>query len=224
MRARAVILGLAIVGALGGCGGEPTPYQPAADGYGYSEQQIEDNRYRVTFAGNDLTQSDTVQNYLLYRAAELTLDHGYDYFTVVDRNLDRSTRYWGTTDPQFGTGYYTRSGNFVSGLGFSTYSAQPIDSYTAYADVVMFKGEKPAADVNAYDARSVLRQLGPSIVAAPGVMRRIPEQSGLPATDAAAAVSPSSSRDPAAGDGARPQPAWDPPKWPNRPTRPIRIR
>ena len=68
------------------------------------------------------------------------------------------------------------SGNFVSGLGFSTYSAQLIDRYTAYADVVMFKGEKPAADVNAYDARSVLRQLGPSIVAAPGVMRRVPEQ------------------------------------------------
>ena len=177
MRARAVILGLAIVGALAGCGGEPTPYQPAADGYGYSEQQIEDNRYRVTFAGNDLTQSDTVQNYLLYRAAELTLDRGYDYFTVVDRNLDRSTRYWGTTDPQFGTGYYTRSGNFVSGLGFSTYSAQPIDRYTAYADVLMFKGEKPAGDVNAYEARSVLRQLDSTIVAAPGVMRRMPEQS-----------------------------------------------
>jgi hypothetical protein len=111
----------------------------------------------------------------LYRAAELTLDRGYDYFTVVHRNLDRSTRYWGTTDPQFGTGYYTRSGNFVSGLGFSTYSAQPIDRYTAYADVVMFKGEKPAADVDAYDARSVLRQLGPSIAAAPGVLRRAPE-------------------------------------------------
>jgi hypothetical protein len=175
MRARAVVLGLAMVGVLGACGGAPTPYQPAADGYGYSEQQIEDNRYRVTFAGNDLTKSDTVQNYLLYRAAELTLDRGYDYFTVVHRNLDRSTRYWGTTDPQFGTGYYTRSGNFVSGLGFSTYSAQPIDRYTAYADVVMFKGEKPAADVDAYDARSVLRQLGPSIAAAPGVLRRAPE-------------------------------------------------
>ena len=59
------------------------------DGYGYSEQQIEDNRYWVRFAGNQRTPAATVQNYWLYRIAELTLDHGYDYFTVVDRNLER---------------------------------------------------------------------------------------------------------------------------------------
>ena len=176
MRAHGMMLCLAMLGLLAACGGQPTLYQPAVNGYGYSDQQIEDNRYRVTFAGNDLTPADTVQNYLLYRSAELTLDRGYDYFTMVDRNLDRSTRYWGTAEPRFGTGYFTRSGNFVSGLGMSTYSAEPIDRYTAYADVVMFKGEKPAGDVNAYDARSVLRQLGPTITAAPGVLRRAPEQ------------------------------------------------
>jgi hypothetical protein len=161
---------------LAGCG-QPTPYQPAVDGYGYSEQQIEDNRYRVSFAGNDLTSADTVQNYLLYRAAELTLDRGYDYFTVVDRNLDRSTAYWGTGDTHLGSGYWTGRGDFVGGLGFTTYSARPIDSYTASADVVMFEGEKPAGDVNAYDARSVLRQLDPTIQPAPGVARRTPAQS-----------------------------------------------
>ena len=177
MGAHAVVLLLALAGLLAGCG-QPTPYQPAADGYGYSEQQIEENRYRVTFAGNDLTAADTVQNYLLYRAAELTLDRGYDYFTVVDRNLDRSTAYWGTGDTHLGSGYFTRHGNYVGGLGFTTYAARPIDSYTAYADVVMFEGEKPGGEVNAYDARSVLRQLGPSIEAAPGVVRRTIEQPG----------------------------------------------
>ena len=85
MRVRGAVLGLAMLGLIG-CG-EPTSYRPAADGYGYSEQQIETNRYRVTFAGNELTEPHTVQNYLLYRAAEITLDRGYDYFTVVDRNL-----------------------------------------------------------------------------------------------------------------------------------------
>jgi hypothetical protein len=176
MRTHAVVAGFAMLAMLAGCG-QPTLYQPAADGYGYSEQQIEDNRYRVSFAGNDLTSADTVQNYLLYRAAELTLDRGYDYFTVVARNLDRSTAYWGTGDTHLGSGYWTGRGDFVGGLGFTTYSARPIDSYSASADVVMFEGEKPAGDVNAYDARSVLRQLGPTIEAAPGVARRTPEQS-----------------------------------------------
>jgi hypothetical protein len=171
MRAHGVASMLVFLGVLAGCG-QPTPYQPATSGYGYSEQQIEDNRYRVSFAGNDLTPAEVVQNYLLYRAAELTLDNGYDYFTVVDRNLDRSTIYWGTGNTHLGSGYFTRDGDYVGGLGLTTYSARPIDSYTAYADVVMFEGEKPAGDVNAYDARSVLRQLGPTIEAAPGVARR----------------------------------------------------
>ena len=72
----------------------PTPYQAADGGYGYRDQQIEDKRYRVTFEGNSLTERSDVQNFLLYRAAELTVQNGYDYFTVVDRDLERSTRYY----------------------------------------------------------------------------------------------------------------------------------
>jgi hypothetical protein len=175
MRIHAVVLGVAALGMLAGCG-QPTPYQPAVDGYGYSEQQIEENRYRVSFAGNHLTPADTVQNYWLYRMAELTLDRGFDYFIVVDRGLDRSTTYQGTST--LSPGYITEDGDYVGGTGFSSYSAHPSDRYTAYADVVMFEGEKPADDVNAYDARSVLRQLDPTIQAAPGVARRTPEQPG----------------------------------------------
>ena len=38
----------------------------------------------------------------------------------------------------------------------------------------MFEGEKPADEVRAYDARDVLRQLDPTIQAAPGVARLTP--------------------------------------------------
>ena len=172
MRTHELMLGLTLLVLIVGCG-QPTPYQPATDGYGYREQQIEDNRYRVSFAGNDLTARETVQNYLLYRAAELTLDEGYDYFVVVDRDLDRSTTYWGTAD-SLGAGYLTRWDRY-GGMGLSTYSAEPIERYTAYADIVMFQGKKPADDVDAYDAHSVVRQLNATIQAAPGVARRTPE-------------------------------------------------
>jgi hypothetical protein len=43
-------------------------------------------------------------------------------------------------------------------------NAYPIDEYTAFADVQMFRGEKPADDPRAYDARDVLNRLGPTIV------------------------------------------------------------
>jgi len=146
---------------LAGCA-VPTPYQLRADGYGYSEQQLESDRYRVTFSGNSVTARETVQNYLLYRAAELTLANGHDHFTVVDQNLERSTTYHGSGFNDFGwePGFHS---NRAFGSGFGNYTAYPIDSYTAFADIVMAAGEKPAGEVNAYDARDVLRQLGPRI-------------------------------------------------------------
>lgn len=173
MRTHRLASALVLSGMLAACG-QPTPYQPATDGYGYSQQQIEDNRYRVAFAGNELTPAGTVQNYLLYRAAELTLDEGYDYFVVVDREVERSTSYSGTAD--LGADHWSRwDDDSVGGFGLSTYSANPSHRYTTYADIVMFQGEKPQSDVNAYDARDVLRRLDPTIQAAPGVARRSPE-------------------------------------------------
>jgi hypothetical protein len=64
------------------------------------------------------------------------------------------TTYGGTA--QLDPGFITDEGEYVGGTGFTSYSSTPSDSDAAYADVVMFEGEKPAAEVNAYDARSVL--------------------------------------------------------------------
>lgn len=142
----------------------PTPYQPAADTFGYREQQLEGNRYRVSFAGNSVTPRDTVQNYLLYRAAEVTLENHHDYFTVVDQSLERSTIYRGTGFSPFGFNHFDHRHSHFVWPGFTDYSAYPIDSYTAFADIIMADGEKPPGNVNAYDARDVMRRLGPSIV------------------------------------------------------------
>lgn len=92
-----------------------TPYRPATgSGFyrtGYSEARIEPNRFRVTFAGNSVTDRDTVERYLLFRAAELTVQNGYDYFVMADRDTDKQTRIYST--PGFGYGY----GGFGPGFG-----------------------------------------------------------------------------------------------------------
>lgn len=146
---------------LGACAME-TPYQPSEGRYGYSEQQIEETRYRVTFSGNPSTPRDTVQNYLLYRAAELTVQKGFDHFTVVDRDIERSTRYY--TQGYADDLYYDRFGSRRGIRRFyrpSFYSANayPVNEYSSFAVIVMAEGEKPEDDADAYDALDVLQRL-----------------------------------------------------------------
>ena len=143
----------------------PTPYGPALDGKGYAQQQLEDKRYRVSFSGNSLTPRETVENYLLYRAAEITLESGNDYFRVVERDLDTKTRYRSTISG-FGHGFHPfwyHHRPFIGG-GFATTTARPITSYQAFANIVVLTGEKPQDDDRIYSARDVIDKLGPTIV------------------------------------------------------------
>lgn len=97
-----------------GCATETTYHPAAGQGFnrtGFSERQIEPNRFIVSFAGNTVTSRDTVERYLLFRAAELTLQQGDDYFVMVDRDTDRQTRTYSTP----GIGGY---GGFGGGFGY----------------------------------------------------------------------------------------------------------
>lgn len=81
-----------------------TPYQAAVKtgASGYTSTQIENNRFNVSFSGNSLTNQETVETYLLYRAAELAVQNGYDYFTVADKNTDKKTRVVSTPSAYYG--------------------------------------------------------------------------------------------------------------------------
>jgi hypothetical protein len=162
---------LLLAGLAAGCA-SPTPYQPATNGLGYAEQPIEPDRYRVTFSGNSLTSRETVENYLLFRAAEVTLARGYDHFFLVEKETERRTTYDTTVTGLGGypyRGYPYRGHPFYGPYfgDFATATARPSDQYAAYANVVMRHGRKPPANTNAYDARAVLERLGPTIARRP---------------------------------------------------------
>ncbi|MEM9044233.1 MAG: hypothetical protein AAGC81_06035 [Pseudomonadota bacterium] len=143
---------------------KPTPYAPAEERFGYSDQAIEENRFKVSFGGNTVTSRDTVETYLLYRAAEVTLSEGFDWFRLADQETEVSTRYRAfSTGGGFGP-FFFRSGfrsGFFTGIGTTT--ARPISRYEAFANILVYAGDKPAEDPSAYDARSVLQTLGPII-------------------------------------------------------------
>ena len=101
-----------------------TPYQPAsAPGAfdGFSQTMIENDRARVTFGGNSLTDRETVENYLLYRAAEVAVERGFDHFSLVERDTEENTRLRVSPSAGFGAGY---------GAGFGRYD--PFFSYNFY--------------------------------------------------------------------------------------------
>jgi hypothetical protein len=161
----------AAAGLLAACA-TATPYQPAANSaYGFQEQVIEQNRVRITFRGNTLTDRDTVETYLLYRAAEVTLQNGKDYFIVANRDTESHTRLQSTgpTTSRFGFDYWY----FSPRRGWSPWydpfwnepaSYREVTRYEAVAEIAMFDGEKPANDPNAFNARDVQANLQGRIV------------------------------------------------------------
>lgn len=155
-------MGASLLMALAACT-RPTLYAPAVDGLGYANAPIEADRYRVSFAGNSLTTRDTVEAYLLYRAAEVTLSSGHDWFRVADRNTAADTSYRAYSTGFGGWGPFLYGPGFAPGF-VDTTIIRPITRYGAYANILVFKGEKPADDPQAYDARSVIETLGPRIV------------------------------------------------------------
>jgi len=181
---------LSALALLGACA-TATPYQ-ASEGTdrGYSEQKIEDNRYMVEFSGNSLTDRKTVETYLLYRAAELTKQNGYDHFRVVRRDTDAQTkligspsaydpfydhfylhyRYFGPRASYFYDPYrrYYPGPTYASRFGYyDPFWGGPEDyrestRYIASAEIVMGKGPKPD-DVAYFDAEQVIFNLTGSI-------------------------------------------------------------
>ena len=184
-----------------GCQTETTFRPATGHGFyseGYSERQIEPGRFIVSFAGNSVTSRDTVERYLFFRSAQLTLQQGYDYFVMADRDTKLRSRTYSTPDafggpfggPGWGYGgfggYWGPSWRYHGG-GFGWRSWDPwfggygpwgggfdintIDKFEATAEIVMRKGPIPQGNIRAFDAHKVVETIGPSVVL-PGQDRR----------------------------------------------------
>ena len=160
----AILLGPLVLAA---CAGPmPTPYGPAVDGYGFSQTQIARDRWRVTFTGNPATSPETVDSYLLRRAAQLTLEQGGDYFVVEGRStlgapasVAAVRSYPGGVSippaaPQAGP---------VIGVwgGVATLNERSGTAFTAQADIRIHRGATPTGDPEAFDARRTLTATQP---------------------------------------------------------------
>jgi len=190
MLAKRSILIATVALALSACA-TATPYRAATPGDtaagGFSDVRLEPDRYRVSFAGNSLTSRERVERSLLYRAAEITVQQGYDWFEAADRRTEARSQTVADPDPFMrpgfmwsgDNGFWRPSWRYSSprwGGGWRAWDpfwgepffenrtqVRTIDRYEATAEIVLHKGAKPAGDGRAYDAREVLAKLGPEI-------------------------------------------------------------
>lgn len=161
IRASGLAVAAAAILTLGACA-SLAPYGPqmGQGGQGYSEAAIEANRYRVTY--NGVGDPAPVADYALLRAAELTLERGYDWFEVTQRWTDGRPDPRGGVRPSvsIGAGSGRYGGYSTSGVGVGVgLNLTGPDATSTTLEVVMGRGIKPDRP-QAYDARDVARALG----------------------------------------------------------------
>lgn len=172
-----------------------TPYQPASEpgGFdGFSQTMIENDRARITFGGNSLTDRETVENSLLYRSAEMAVERGFSTFTLTRRDTEENTRVrvspgasnfydpyfdYSFFRPRYGwsRGYrYSRFNGFYGNRfgygGFRGYGYDPffndydVREITKYRATAEVKfGYGGSESEETFDAKQVLQNLGPTI-------------------------------------------------------------
>jgi hypothetical protein len=162
MKIKALLIVAAAV-ALTACQTTPT-YSAATStsAAGYSEQQIESNRYTVTYRAPGGADVSVLQDYALLRAADLTLEHNRSWFWVDRRATDTSG--YGHSGPSLGIGVGGGSFGHHSGVGVGAGFSFPLGggggptATSATLEVRFGEGPKPD-DPNAYDARAIATNL-----------------------------------------------------------------
>jgi hypothetical protein len=157
------VLAVAAAATLAACASVPPPYTAAASSgaVGYSETQIEANRYFVTYRAPSGADAALLQDYALLRAADITLENGREWFWVDRRTVDE--RYSDSRGPSVGVGVGGGSWGRHSGASVGVGVSLPIggSGHRAYAATLEVRfGEGPRPDEpNTYDARAVSTNL-----------------------------------------------------------------
>ena len=163
---RRLSLAVALI-VLTGCVGpvQPTSYQaaPPGGGSGYSEIWQDERRAEVRFAGNWRTDRQTVEDGLLYRAAELAAQRNAARFAVHDRTVER--RVYETIDtPPFPSWWYRDRYRWHGAYGRFPPRVNTWTVYTAVMQIELLPEDAEAPqDVPLRTTQAVLDELGPKI-------------------------------------------------------------
>lgn len=79
-------------------------HQKGFFGDGYSDYRVNQDKFAVTFRGNEFTDSEDVRRFALVRAAELTLQNGFRYFKILsEKDVSRQAVETSTKENEIST-------------------------------------------------------------------------------------------------------------------------
>jgi len=164
---RLSILAAAVLLGLAACATQPV-YGPKGPGQsaGYTDEQLAANRYRVTYTGSAATDRETVEDFLLYRSAEVTLKAGFTHFQFDTRDTKAHTTYYSSFAGGWpGWPYHRYYGWYWHSWPFPDEDVMvtPITRYEAYAEIVMLTDDEAKGNPQAMDAHDVMDHLGPKV-------------------------------------------------------------
>lgn len=145
---------------------QPSLYAPLAGRDGYAEEPLGKGLYRVSFQGNSVTAKERVQEYCLYRAAELTLELGSTRFAVHDKQTEQLTQVTREYYDDWGYPYYGPYPSRFYRPYPRTSSRSERTTFRAMLTIEPFSGPAAPGDsaFQVYEAQAVIDQFAPRVV------------------------------------------------------------
>ena len=143
-----------------------TPYGKYGLLGGFTDSRIYENTFSISVDTNALTSQQTTSMHALFRAAELTVENGFDYFVIASDAHNSTSMALAMPGGSTSNTTINTYGSTAYGRTTTTYAPTtvvPVVYPNSTLIIKSFKGTKPDGAPNAYDARSVMRYIGPQI-------------------------------------------------------------
>ncbi|PHR93309.1 MAG: hypothetical protein COA69_05055 [Robiginitomaculum sp.] len=129
-----------------------------------TSQQLSSDMYRISMRGSTYNESSDAQDFTLLKAAEITIDAGDRYFSIINSQDQTRTSSYTTngSSESHTTANASMFGNYITGTANTTTSYTPGQTHFYIkpgADVlIQTYVDKP--DGNSFDAQEVIKYLG----------------------------------------------------------------
>jgi len=153
-----LFLFLIVLFVLTGCA---TKYQSTGLTGGYSETQLGENIFQVSFRGNAYTSSEKAVDFTLLRSAELAMENGFNYFEIVESGSHNKMSSYTTPTRSYTTGSVYGTGNYAYGSATTTTRGGQtylMSKPRANNTIVCYK-DKPQTNNIVYEARFVANSI-----------------------------------------------------------------